>query len=73
MNLETWLIFALTEAFMCMIPGPAVLLVVSSGNLQGRVRAHPWSFRLIRHRAPPIRQSREYGLIWIVYTPVNYR
>lgn len=31
MTFETWLIFAVTEAVMCMIPGPAVLLVVSIG------------------------------------------
>lgn len=31
MSFETWLMFALTEAVMCMIPGPAVLMVVSIG------------------------------------------
>lgn len=35
MSFETWLIFTLTEAAICMIPGPAVLLVVSNAFTRG--------------------------------------
>lgn len=39
MSFETWLIFALTEAVMCMIPGPAVLMVVSIGLTRSLVES----------------------------------
>jgi len=35
LNLETWLLFALTEAVLCSISGPAVLLVASTGLTHG--------------------------------------
>jgi threonine/homoserine/homoserine lactone efflux protein len=35
MSLETWLLFCLTEAVLCVTPGPAVLLVVSVSLSRG--------------------------------------
>jgi len=34
-SLETWLLFCATEAVLCFVPGPAVLLVVSLGLTRG--------------------------------------
>ena len=38
MHWNTWVLFVVTEAILCLIPGPAVLLVVSHG-LRGGVRS----------------------------------
>ncbi len=35
MTLETWLLFCATEAVLCLIPGPAVLCVVSAALTRG--------------------------------------
>src|SRR5205085_8411867 len=35
MTLETWVLFTLTEAALCVTPGPAVLLVLSQGLTRG--------------------------------------
>jgi threonine/homoserine/homoserine lactone efflux protein len=35
MTLETWALFAITEAALCFTPGPAVLLVLSQGLTRG--------------------------------------
>ena len=35
MTVETWLLFAVTEAALCFTPGPAVLLVLSHGLTRG--------------------------------------
>lgn len=35
MSLRSWLLFCLTEGVLCFIPGPAVLLVVSTGLARG--------------------------------------
>jgi threonine/homoserine/homoserine lactone efflux protein len=37
-SLNTWIVFALTEALGCLTPGPAVLFVISHGMTRG-VRA----------------------------------
>ena len=42
MTWETWLLFAVTEAALCLSPGPAVLLVLSQGVARG-TRASIWS------------------------------
>jgi threonine/homoserine/homoserine lactone efflux protein len=39
---EAWVLFTLTEATLCLTPGPAVLLVVSQGLARG-TRASIWS------------------------------
>jgi homoserine/homoserine lactone efflux protein len=36
LTLHTWLAFCTTEALLCLIPGPAVLFVVSTGLSRGR-------------------------------------
>lgn len=35
MSWDAWLLFALTEAVLCLSPGPAVLLVLSQGLARG--------------------------------------
>lgn len=35
MSLDTIILFALTELFLCLMPGPAVLLIISQGTLHG--------------------------------------
>jgi homoserine/homoserine lactone efflux protein len=42
MTVETWLLFVVTEFFLCITPGPAVLLVVSHGMGFG-ARSSRWS------------------------------
>jgi len=42
MSVETWVVFALTEAALCLTPGPAVLLVLSQGLARG-TGASVWS------------------------------
>jgi len=42
MSLERWLFFVVTEAVLCVTPGPAVLFVVSSGLAHGG-RAALWA------------------------------
>jgi threonine/homoserine/homoserine lactone efflux protein len=42
MNPEVWLVFVLTETALCLVPGPAVLLVLSQGLTRG-VGASLWS------------------------------
>ena len=37
MSIEAWLLFAATEAVLCLSPGPAVLLVLSVSLTQGRL------------------------------------
>ena len=41
MTWSTWALFAVTEAALCFVPGPAVLLVVAQGLAQG-ARASIW-------------------------------
>jgi len=35
MTFSTWALFALTEGVLCLVPGPAVLLVIAQGLAQG--------------------------------------
>jgi threonine/homoserine/homoserine lactone efflux protein len=42
MTIETWLLFAITEAALCFTPGPAVLLVLSHGLTRG-MHASIWA------------------------------
>jgi homoserine/homoserine lactone efflux protein len=42
MTWTTWALFALTEGALCLVPGPAVLLVVAQGLAQG-ARASIWA------------------------------
>jgi homoserine/homoserine lactone efflux protein len=35
MSIETWLLFCVTEAVLCLTPGPAVMLVVSMALMRG--------------------------------------
>ena len=42
MHLHSWLLFVLTEAILCVTPGPAVLFVVSCGLARGG-RAALWA------------------------------
>jgi homoserine/homoserine lactone efflux protein len=37
MSIEAWLLFAATEAVLCLSPGPAVLLVLSASLTRGRL------------------------------------
>lgn len=39
MSLQAWLVFAVTETVLCLTPGPAVLLVLSTGLTRGRRHA----------------------------------
>ena len=41
MGIETWLLFVVTEAVLCLSPGPAVLTVVSQG-VSGGARSGVW-------------------------------
>ena len=41
MSVRVWLFFVLTEAVLCLTPGPAVLFVVSCGLARGG-RAAVW-------------------------------
>jgi len=36
MTLETWAFFCITELFLCLSPGPSVLLVISLGLTRGQ-------------------------------------
>jgi homoserine/homoserine lactone efflux protein len=42
MSLDVWIVFAVTEAALCLTPGPAVLLVLSQALTRG-TRASLWS------------------------------
>jgi homoserine/homoserine lactone efflux protein len=42
MTWTTWALFAMTEGALCLVPGPAVLLVVAQGLAQG-ARASIWA------------------------------
>ena len=42
MSLDVWIVFAVTETALCLMPGPAVLLVLSQALTRG-TRASLWS------------------------------
>jgi homoserine/homoserine lactone efflux protein len=51
LTLQTWLAFCTTELLLCLIPGPAVLFVVSTGLLRGRPEALSACFGILAGNA----------------------